>query len=967
MFIIRDELLGRLRRKAIGDGLIRSFDGTDQTAVWEEKSSDLIVFDPKGNETRIGFDRLGFMNNVVSPLGQTLRFDRDRNGKLLKIAGPTGATVGLEYDSKGCVSGVSRDQRKLLDIAWGSRGELERVTYPDQTGAAFIYGPTGRLATVTDRRGVAQSFQYNASANLTAITDGNGNRTSFAYSGGSLPASKTYSDGVSEFFDYGFSGLLRQIAVGKSRKSNVAVAEFGYDDAGRIAAIRYGGDGGENLEFVYDDKGRVVEARTTGSIVKLRYNEHGRVVEEDQSGQVVTYEYNEDGSLAGLIGPAGDQVGFAYDADGRLATARDWNGGTYAFGYGKDGSSRRAFPNGLTTLITSTTNGLPESIRTLLPFGKSDAEQGGEAFGIRYKYDEEDRVQSLRDSEFGELTYSYDPESQLLGVQSDRPERCESFAYDGAGNCVQRNTAAVRVNSLNQIVAQGDTRCSYDARGNLASLSGVAGAWRFTFNARGVLIRADGSGGRTVEFGYDALGRRIWKQSAHARTRYIWAGSLLLRETTERLNAGTEPSPASIQDYLYYPGLSTPLATRIDGTVYCYHTDHLGTPRRLTDPKGRVVWSAQYSGFGQIVAGTQKVHNSLRFPGQQYDEETGLHYNFFRYYSPILGRYISRDPVTYLGGLNVYAYGGNDPVNRADILGLWPSWNTVAAVAVGVAIGVLIVATCGTAAPVLIAAAAIGGAVAGGLGEALNEKTLCPSCIAKAAIYGAFAGAVGAAAAIVAAPVLAAAGLGAAATAIGAGMIAGAASYSAGVGANPTAHWDWGDFAGATAFGGLLGGIGEAVTGGGESAPPDSTAPEPDAQPPASQDALDPANDPATDPTPEDAQATPDDRPPKTADDIDRGRQNIHNQGTNEYNTRSASQKGPPTAWADGVDGDATTVDAYNNGDVTKTHPDGSPSEVKWDAGKPVGENGETQVTVKTKQNGQMHGFPSGPKTDPGN
>lgn len=103
-------------------------------------------------------------------------------------------------------------------------------------------------------------------------------------------------------------------------------------------------------------------------------------------------------------------------------------------------------------------------------------------------------------------------------------------------------------------------------------------------------------------------------------------------------------------------------------------------------------------------------------------------------------------------------------------------------------------------------------------------------------------------------------------------------------------------------------------------------------------------------------------RPPKTLNDLDVGRQNIHKKGTNEYDTRCTSLKGPPTAWRDAAIADIKTLEAYNKGTVTKTYPDGTLQEIKWFSGMVVGENGEQQITVKIKRNGKIHGFPSGTK-----
>uniref|UniRef100_UPI001B80340B RHS repeat domain-containing protein n=1 Tax=Desulfobulbus elongatus TaxID=53332 RepID=UPI001B80340B len=105
-------------------------------------------------------------------------------------------------------------------------------------------------------------------------------------------------------------------------------------------------------------------------------------------------------------------------------------------------------------------------------------------------------------------------------------------------------------------------------------------------------------------------------------------------------------------------------------SMYYYHTDHLGTPLRLTDSSGAVVWAADYQPFGRANLLVNTVENNLRFPGQYFDAETGLHYNWHRYYDPDIGRYLSADPIGLEAGINLYAYVNNDPVNWIDIWGL---------------------------------------------------------------------------------------------------------------------------------------------------------------------------------------------------------------------------------------------------------------------------------------------------------
>jgi RHS repeat-associated protein len=104
--------------------------------------------------------------------------------------------------------------------------------------------------------------------------------------------------------------------------------------------------------------------------------------------------------------------------------------------------------------------------------------------------------------------------------------------------------------------------------------------------------------------------------------------------------------------------------------VYYFHNDHLGTPQVLTNDSQAIAWKAVYTPFGGAVTSIATVENPFRFPGQYYDPETGLHYNYFRYYNPQTGRYITPDPIGLEGGTNLFAYAGNNSINAIDPLGL---------------------------------------------------------------------------------------------------------------------------------------------------------------------------------------------------------------------------------------------------------------------------------------------------------
>ena len=168
----------------------------------------------------------------------------------------------------------------------------------------------------------------------------------------------------------------------------------------------------------------------------------------------------------------------------------------------------------------------------------------------------------------------------------------------------------------------------------------------------------------SVDYVYDALGRRLSK-SSYARHRKRseagsqWNHNEQARKQPIRLLA--QPTYEGAYDIDEDPlWIHKPKALPLDALAW-YHCDHLGTPQELTDHNGHVAWTAQYKAWGEVTeqrsdwARQKDLTNPIRFQGQYHDHETGLHYNRHRYYDPQVGRFISKDPISYAGGLNLYA------------------------------------------------------------------------------------------------------------------------------------------------------------------------------------------------------------------------------------------------------------------------------------------------------------------------
>jgi RHS repeat-associated protein len=158
-------------------------------------------------------------------------------------------------------------------------------------------------------------------------------------------------------------------------------------------------------------------------------------------------------------------------------------------------------------------------------------------------------------------------------------------------------------------------------------------------------------------------GRRLWKDVDGIRTYFLYSDEGLIGEYDSTGN--------QIKTYGWSPNSiwgTDPLFLKINGYYYFYQNDHLGTPQKLIGSNGLVVWAGVYDSFGTCQIEVEGITNNLRFPGQYYDEETGLHYNWLRYYDPGTGRFLSTDP--FRQGLNLYAYCFNNPISQIDPWGL---------------------------------------------------------------------------------------------------------------------------------------------------------------------------------------------------------------------------------------------------------------------------------------------------------
>ena len=245
-------------------------------------------------------------------------------------------------------------------------------------------------------------------------------------------------------------------------------------------------------------------------------------------------------------------------------------------------------------------------------------------------------------------------------IQETGPEEnTTDFSYDPVGN--RANTT---VDAANRLLEDAVYLYTYDANGNLSTKTKKATGeiTRYTYDFENRLIQLLTPNSQLITYTYDPFGRRIEKNVNGTIKSYLY--------DNEDIIAEYDGSGVLTTKYTHGLGIDEPLAIEQKNQMYYYHADGLGSIVALTDDKGRVVQTYEYDSFGNMKQHGHKVKQPYTFTGREYDSETGLYYYRARYYDPKIGRFISEDPIGFMGGINKYAYVGNNPVNWVDPLGL---------------------------------------------------------------------------------------------------------------------------------------------------------------------------------------------------------------------------------------------------------------------------------------------------------
>jgi RHS repeat-associated protein len=308
--------------------------------------------------------------------------------------------------------------------------------------------------------------------------------------------------------------------------------------------------------------------------------------------------------------------------------------------------------------------------------GRIETITAGSVVSRNYGYDLASNINLIDESILTALdrTYTYDAINRLsLEEDITGTNTLFDYAYDPVGNrtlyddTVTSQTLTYSSTS-NRLIAIGAQSVTGDNNGNITSIHGIT----LDYDVYNRLDSAIVSG-MTTNYTYNGLGERTTKQTVGNMQHYFYGAE-------QQLMAEYDTSGDVEREYIYLKGQPVVMLEH-DGSMinkYWIHNDHLGRPLVLTDAAGDAVWQLlDTDAFGNDANIDEDPDNdsiylvfNLRFPGQYFDEETGLSYNYHRYYDSLSGRYLQSDPIGLEGGLNTYSYALANPLINTDPLGL---------------------------------------------------------------------------------------------------------------------------------------------------------------------------------------------------------------------------------------------------------------------------------------------------------
>ncbi|WP_443064864.1 DUF6531 domain-containing protein [Streptomyces sp. NBC_00576] len=677
-------------------------DGSRWLRQYDQAGNCTAVTDPAGVTTRYVYNERGHLSAVTDALGCTTTVRCDPAGLPVENVNPLGATTSVERDAFGRPTVRVDPLGHATRFSWTVGGLASQRIAPD---------------------GAVESWMYDGEGNCTSHTDPVGAVTTFEYTHFDLVAARTGPDGVRHEFIHDTELRLVRVINSTGLKWNYA-----YDAAGRLVSET--DFDGRTRTYTLDAGGHLTSrTNALGQTVRYERNALGRMIRKDAEGQITTFDYAASGRLVGAVGPLST---FSLELDERgLRRSETVNGRTLSCAYDAVGRrTRRTTPGGAISTWSYDAAGRSAELTTSgrsIGFdhdesGRETARRFGESITMAHTFDMVGRPttqQVLTDAGvIQQRAFTYRPDGslteiddQLNGVRRfdlDVAGRVtavhagkwsETYAYDDAGNQTSANwptthpgheATGQRTYIGTRITRAGGVRYEHDDAGRIVlrqktRLSRKPDTWHYTWDVEDRLTSVTTPDGTLWRYQYDPLGRRIAKQRLAAdgesvleETSFTWDGHVLCEQSTTAENQlhtvvltwdhdGRRPLAQAER----ITTADSPQSV-IDQRFFAIVTDLVGTPSELVDETGDIAWRTRATLWGTTTWNNDATaYTPLRFPGQYYDPETGLHYNYFRTYDPETARYLTPDPLGLAPAPNPVTYVDN-PHTWMDPLGLAP-------------------------------------------------------------------------------------------------------------------------------------------------------------------------------------------------------------------------------------------------------------------------------------------------------
>ncbi len=682
--------------------------------------------------TTFAYDAIGQITRITRPDGSYYTYTYDNARRLTAVTSSDGEIIEYSHDLMGNVTAttikkadatITFSQTQMFD----ELGRLLKHIGAATQTTTYAYEKNDNLKTVTDPRSGVYTYAYDGvnrlisetnqeSATVSYTLDGQGETTTYA---DPRSLQTTYvRNGVGEIIqrvspDSGTTVYTRD-AAGRSTQMTDArsiVTTYTYDNADRMLTRTYPAATTENVTYAYDatangnkGKGRLTSVTDNSGSATYKYDVRGNIIQAVRTigshAHTVAYVYDLADRLTEFTYPSGRQVQYIRDTQGRITSVQTRKVSTdlwanIATGIAYQPMSRQvsamSFANRLALANTFTQDHRLNALR--LQDGLVDI------INRTHTWDAALNLTGVTDSVTAAngQTFAYTAANRLTTATG--PWGTRTFTYDAVGNRTQSVTTPIGGGPETNVLAYPATtnrltsvttgtltprQFAYDNAGNITSDTRLGSAYTYAYNHANRLSTVSFEGNLRATYTYNGASRLVTRvvinQGAHNGTTHF------VHDLDGNIIAETDGSGATgtLREYIWVPsigyaGTALPVAN-VDGvgtpssTLYYVHTDHLSRPIVMTNSAKTQVWSAVWGAWGAPHGITGSLADDRRFPGQWFQIESFLHYNWHRHYDPTIGRYTQPDPLGFVDGPSVYAYARGNPQTLIDPIGR----NTVA-------------------------------------------------------------------------------------------------------------------------------------------------------------------------------------------------------------------------------------------------------------------------------------------------